>query len=136
MLVKISQIVPNYGKSMKNIENAFLILIETELSLIIMTMMMMIRTEVFNVTSGSWRQLAVLNVGRGMHACAKYNGIIIFIIIMVIMRMRKMTIIIIVIIITIMVIFIKLGGVMIAGGWTNNNDPDFPGQEVTRTTEW
>jgi len=59
------------------------------------------RTEVFNVTSGSWRQLAVLNVGRGMHACAKYNG-----------------------------------GVMIAGGWTNNNDPDFPGQEVTRTTEW
>ena len=26
------------------------------------------------MTSGSWRQLATLNVGRGMHACAPYNG--------------------------------------------------------------
>jgi len=59
------------------------------------------RTEAFNVTSGSWRQLATLNVGRGMHACAPYNG-----------------------------------GIMVAGGWTDNHDPDFPGQEVTRTTEW
>jgi len=59
------------------------------------------RTELYNVTSSSWRQLAQLNIGRGMHACAAYNG-----------------------------------GVLVAGGWADNNDPDFPGQEVTRTTEW
>jgi len=27
-------------------------------------------------------------------------------------------------------------GVVVAGGWTFNNDPDFPGQEVTRTSAW
>jgi len=29
-----------------------------------------------------------------------------------------------------------LGGIMVAGGWTDNNDPQWPGQEVTRTSEW
>ena len=82
-------------------------------------MLMIIRTEVFNVTSGSWRQLATLNVGRGMHACALYNG-----------ETMMMTTI------TITMIMIMTGGVMVAGGWTDNNDPDFPGQEVTRTSEW
>jgi len=42
----------------------------------------------------------------------------------------------IIIIITIIIMIIQSGGVMIAGGWTANNDPDFPGQEVTRTSEW
>jgi len=28
------------------------------------------------------------------------------------------------------------GGVVVAGGWTDNNDPDWPGQEVTRTSAW
>ena len=27
-------------------------------------------------------------------------------------------------------------GVVVAGGWTFNNDPDFPGQEVTTTSQW
>ena len=47
----------------------------------IMIIMMRTRTEVFNVTSGSWRQLATLNVGRGMHACALYNGILVIVVI-------------------------------------------------------
>ena len=84
-------------------------------------MLMIIRTEVFNVTSGSWRQLATLNVGRGMHACALYNG---------------ETMMMIMTAITMIMIMIMTGGVMVAGGWTDNNDPDFPGQEVTRTSEW
>lgn len=29
-----------------------------------------------------------------------------------------------------------LGGVVVAGGWTANNDPNWPGQVVTKTSEW
>ena len=93
-------------------------------------MLMIIRTEVFNVTSGSWRQLATLNVGRGMHACALYNGETMMMTAITITMTMIMTAI------TITMIIIMTGGVMVAGGWTDNNDPDFPGQEVTRTSEW
>ena len=104
-------------------------------------MLMIIRTEVFNVTSGSWRQLATLNVGRGMHACALYNGetmmmTAITITMTMIMTAITITMIMIMTAITITMIIIMTGGVMVAGGWTDNNDPDFPGQEVTRTSEW
>ena len=33
------------------------------------------RTEVFNVTSGTWRQLAMMpDQGRGLHSCAHWEG--------------------------------------------------------------
>ena len=51
--------------------------------MIILIIMTPTRTEVFNVTSGSWRQLATLNVGRGMHACALYNGILVIVVIVI-----------------------------------------------------
>jgi len=59
------------------------------------------RTELYNTTTNTWTLLHKMDIGRGMHACAHYQG-----------------------------------GVAVAGGWTFNNDPDFPGQEVTRTSAW
>jgi len=32
------------------------------------------RVEVFSTSTKTWSQLAPLNIGRGMHACAHYNG--------------------------------------------------------------
>jgi len=32
------------------------------------------RTELFNVTSGTWKMLARMPEGRGLHACSYYNG--------------------------------------------------------------